>query len=227
MNDPCRDVGALTFTASHDPACGDAELLRRIGQGDEDAMAAFSGSGCRVARAVGVQSEMELAFAGLHQLCAPVLHLRIDQEIHDDCEGRSVESRSRRSWSAARTRSRCPRRRRGWRRGPRPGPVRPACAAVFHVVGGVQAGGPYRPGQQAGCHRRERSHRVLPEPHGGSPSGQRSSWVKICRKNRNTFKMSRKIDAASSGAEATSVLVRARWKSNRVNPAKMTRPSTE
>ena len=32
-----------------------------------------SGSGCRVARAVGVQSEMELAFAGLHQLCAPML----------------------------------------------------------------------------------------------------------------------------------------------------------
>jgi len=33
--------------------------------------------GCRVARASGVQSEMELAFAGLHQLCAPVLdHLK-------------------------------------------------------------------------------------------------------------------------------------------------------
>jgi DNA-binding CsgD family transcriptional regulator len=30
-------------------------------------------SGCRVARASGVQSEMELAFAGLHQLCAPML----------------------------------------------------------------------------------------------------------------------------------------------------------
>ena len=29
--------------------------------------------GCRVARAAGVQSEMELAFAGLHQLCAPML----------------------------------------------------------------------------------------------------------------------------------------------------------
>jgi DNA-binding CsgD family transcriptional regulator len=29
--------------------------------------------GCRVARAAGVQSEMELAFAGLHQLCAPLL----------------------------------------------------------------------------------------------------------------------------------------------------------
>jgi DNA-binding CsgD family transcriptional regulator len=30
-------------------------------------------SGCRIARAAGVQSEMELAFAGLHQLCAPML----------------------------------------------------------------------------------------------------------------------------------------------------------
>ena len=29
-------------------------------------------AGCRVARAAGVQSEMELPFAGLHQLCAPV-----------------------------------------------------------------------------------------------------------------------------------------------------------
>ena len=29
--------------------------------------------GCRVARVAGVQSEMELAFAGLHQLCAPLL----------------------------------------------------------------------------------------------------------------------------------------------------------
>ena len=34
--------------------------------------------GCRVARAVGVQSEMELVFAGLHQLCAPMLdHLEL------------------------------------------------------------------------------------------------------------------------------------------------------
>jgi DNA-binding CsgD family transcriptional regulator len=29
--------------------------------------------GCQVARSAGVQSEMELAFAGLHQLCAPML----------------------------------------------------------------------------------------------------------------------------------------------------------
>ena len=39
--------------------------------------------GCRVARAVGVQTEMELAFAGLHQLCAPMLgradHLPVPQ----------------------------------------------------------------------------------------------------------------------------------------------------
>lgn len=30
-------------------------------------------SGCRVVRATGVESEMEIAFAGLHQLCAPML----------------------------------------------------------------------------------------------------------------------------------------------------------
>src|SRR4029453_5753825 len=30
-------------------------------------------SGCRVVRVAGVQSEIELAFAGVHQLCAPML----------------------------------------------------------------------------------------------------------------------------------------------------------
>jgi len=34
---------------------------------------AWRASGCLVVRAAGVQSEMELAFAGLHQLCAPML----------------------------------------------------------------------------------------------------------------------------------------------------------
>ena len=34
---------------------------------------AAGSAGCRVVRAAGVESEMELAFAGLHQLCAPVL----------------------------------------------------------------------------------------------------------------------------------------------------------
>jgi len=40
-------------------------------------------SGCRVARAAGIQSEMELAFAALHQLLAPMLdrleHLPVPQ----------------------------------------------------------------------------------------------------------------------------------------------------
>jgi DNA-binding CsgD family transcriptional regulator len=40
-------------------------------------------AGCQVARAAGVQSEMELPFAGLHQLCAPMLdhleHLPLPQ----------------------------------------------------------------------------------------------------------------------------------------------------
>src|SRR3954463_8103484 len=31
-------------------------------------------SGCRVARALGAESEMELVFAGLQQLCAPMLN---------------------------------------------------------------------------------------------------------------------------------------------------------
>jgi RNA polymerase sigma-70 factor, ECF subfamily len=41
VNDPQPDVSAPTFTISHDARCDDAGLLRRIGQGDEQAMAAF------------------------------------------------------------------------------------------------------------------------------------------------------------------------------------------
>ena len=41
MNDPHRNAGAAAFADRRDPAWGDAELLRRIGKGDEDAMAAF------------------------------------------------------------------------------------------------------------------------------------------------------------------------------------------
>ena len=47
-----------------DPGMGKTVLLDHL---------AGQARGCRVARAVGVQSEMELAFAGLHQLCAPML----------------------------------------------------------------------------------------------------------------------------------------------------------
>ena len=47
-----------------EPGVGKTALLDYlVGQASE----------CRVARAAGVQSEMELAFAGLHQLCAPML----------------------------------------------------------------------------------------------------------------------------------------------------------
>jgi RNA polymerase sigma-70 factor (ECF subfamily) len=41
VNDPHQDLGAATFTAGSALDCDGAELLRRIAQGDEDAMAAF------------------------------------------------------------------------------------------------------------------------------------------------------------------------------------------
>jgi RNA polymerase sigma-70 factor, ECF subfamily len=41
MNDPGGDADASISTVRRDSACDDAALLRRIGRGDEDAMAAF------------------------------------------------------------------------------------------------------------------------------------------------------------------------------------------
>jgi DNA-binding NarL/FixJ family response regulator len=58
------ESGALVVRG--DPGVGKTALLDHLA-------GRASGSGCRVARAAGVQSEMELAFAGLHQLCAPML----------------------------------------------------------------------------------------------------------------------------------------------------------
>jgi AAA ATPase domain len=49
-----------------DPGVGKTALLDYLAGRASDA-------GCRVAHATGVQSEMELAFSGLHQLCAPLL----------------------------------------------------------------------------------------------------------------------------------------------------------
>ncbi len=49
-----------------DPGVGKTVLLDYLAR-------QASEKGCRVARAVGVQTEMELAFAGLHQLCGPML----------------------------------------------------------------------------------------------------------------------------------------------------------
>src|SRR5215470_5602807 len=61
-----------------DPGVGKTVLLDHLAGRASD-------SGCRVVRAVGVQSELEFAFAGLHQLCAPMLdHLgRIPVPQHD------------------------------------------------------------------------------------------------------------------------------------------------
>jgi hypothetical protein len=59
------ESGALVVRG--DPGVGKTVLLDHLA-------GRASGSGCRVARAAGVQSEMELAFAGLHQLCAPMLN---------------------------------------------------------------------------------------------------------------------------------------------------------
>jgi RNA polymerase sigma-70 factor (ECF subfamily) len=41
VNDPHRNAAAPAFADRRDAACDDPELLRRIGKGDEDAMAAF------------------------------------------------------------------------------------------------------------------------------------------------------------------------------------------
>jgi RNA polymerase sigma-70 factor, ECF subfamily len=41
MDGPQQDASAPIFTVSRDGACNDVQLLRRIGHGDEDAMAAF------------------------------------------------------------------------------------------------------------------------------------------------------------------------------------------
>ena len=52
------------LVAVGDPGVGKTVLLEYL---------AGRAARCKVARVAGVQSEMELAFAGLHQLCAPML----------------------------------------------------------------------------------------------------------------------------------------------------------
>src|SRR5215469_16083249 len=47
-----------------EPGVGKSALLEHLVQ---------HASGCGIARAAGVESEMELAYAGLQQLCAPFL----------------------------------------------------------------------------------------------------------------------------------------------------------
>ena len=64
--DAVRSGESRALVVRGDPGVGKTVLVDHLA-------GRASGSGCRVARAAGVQSEMELAFAGLHQLCAPML----------------------------------------------------------------------------------------------------------------------------------------------------------
>ena len=64
-----RAGGSRVLVVRGEPGVGKSALLDYL---------AGRASGCRVVRTAGVESEMELAFAGLHQLLAPALD-RIDR----------------------------------------------------------------------------------------------------------------------------------------------------
>ena len=55
---------AVRWSCAVDPGVGKTALVDHV---------VDSGAGVRILRAVGVESEMELPFAALHQLCSPVL----------------------------------------------------------------------------------------------------------------------------------------------------------
>ena len=64
--DAIRGGESRVLVVRGDPGVGKTVLLEYLA-------GRAAGAGCRVAHLAGVQSEMELAFAGLHQLCAPML----------------------------------------------------------------------------------------------------------------------------------------------------------
>ena len=65
--DQVRGGESRTLVVRGEPGVGKSALLE---------YAVGKASGCRVLRAAGAEFEMELAYAGVHQLCAPVLDLR-------------------------------------------------------------------------------------------------------------------------------------------------------
>ena len=72
--DECRRLDAL-IAAARDGTSGTLVVRGEAGVGKSallDYLLAHA-AGCRLIRAAGVESEMELAFAALHQLCAPFL----------------------------------------------------------------------------------------------------------------------------------------------------------
>src|ERR1700678_278369 len=60
-----RAGGSRVLVVRGEPGVGKSALLDYL---------AGRAPGCRVVRAAGVESEMELAFAGLHQLLTPMLN---------------------------------------------------------------------------------------------------------------------------------------------------------
>ena len=70
----CARGESRALVVRGEPGVGKTALLEYLAE---------QASGCRVVRAAGVQSEMELAFAGLHQLLGPMLdhleHLPVPQ----------------------------------------------------------------------------------------------------------------------------------------------------
>ena len=67
--DAVRAGQSRVLVVRGEPGVGKSALLDYL---------AGQASGCRVVRAAGVQSEMELAFAGVYQLCSPMLD-RLDR----------------------------------------------------------------------------------------------------------------------------------------------------
>jgi DNA-binding CsgD family transcriptional regulator len=64
LADAVREGGSRVLVVRGEPGVGKTALLEHVAGQELQ---------CQVARAAGVQSETELAFAGLHQLCAPML----------------------------------------------------------------------------------------------------------------------------------------------------------
>lgn len=103
----------------------------------------------------------------------------------------------------------------------------PACAGSPCAPAPARAGSPCAPARP-GRHRSAWAS-VPPagRPRGRCRRGQRLSRPpeKICRKNRKTFRMSRKMEAASNGADSTSDDRRSLWKSMTIGPTKIASPA--
>ena len=136
--------------------------------------------GCRIARAAGVESEMELAFAGLHALCSPMLD-RLGQLPSPQRDalniafgmsaGPAARSLPRRP-GGAEPDGRCRRGAAARMRGRRRSMARPCVGADTCVRSSPPAGGAGRIGVRAArVHRRARARRAAGA--GGRGAGRR------------------------------------------------------